>query len=76
VIISHREIVIADSQSCTCNQDEGGRLIMLTWELDNSATRESLQEAVECALPCYHPDCRVLQQRRLPCWAINKIKYL
>ena len=64
-VITDREIVFVDSQSYAYNQDEGGRLIMLAWKFTNTGTRESLQEPVDCAMLCYHPDCQEIQLRMI-----------
>ncbi|MGB5439616.1 MAG: hypothetical protein WBN57_04230 [Gammaproteobacteria bacterium] len=62
-VITDKEIIFVISQADACKQNEGGRLIMLSWIFPNTAARESLNEPVDCELLYYHEDSSAIQLR-------------
>jgi hypothetical protein len=62
-VITGSEIVFVDSQSYAYNQQQGGRLIMLAWKYLNTASRQALNQPVECEVRFYHPESSEIQLR-------------
>ncbi len=62
-VITDNEIVFVDSLAYAYNQDEGGRLIKIAWQFDNTNDRESLNEPVDFDAVYYDPGSSEIQNR-------------
>jgi hypothetical protein len=62
-IITRGEIVFVDSLAYACRENEGGRLIVISWKIDTHFTRDSLDQPQPCEIIHYHRDGARIQQR-------------
>jgi hypothetical protein len=63
-VISHDEIVFVDSQGgYAVREGEGGRIIVLAWDLKQNSSRESLTEPVTIELVYFEKNSRHLHRR-------------
>lgn len=57
------EVIFVDSQAYTISGGEAGRLIMLSWEFTQGASRESLHRPVPVRVLFHHSDGHKAQKR-------------
>lgn len=62
-VLDKNEIVFVDSQSYAVSKDEGGRLILITWQFVESNDRDALTDPVPCEVVFYEQNNRDLQLR-------------
>lgn len=64
-VVGNQEIIFVDSQGYAVHGGEGGRLIVLAWQLAHSGTRDSLTDPVPIDLVRYQPLPREQEWRLL-----------
>jgi hypothetical protein len=62
-VIDDEEIIFIDSFNYAMRDGEGGRMIMLAWQIDREKERDSLSAPVSIGLIHYAPGIRDLQNR-------------
>jgi hypothetical protein len=62
-VITRAEIVFVDSQAYAYRNNEGGRLIVMSWRFDTQAARQSLDQPQRCEIIHYHRDGVQIQLR-------------
>jgi hypothetical protein len=62
-VISHDEIIFVDNQGYRVQDDQGGRIIVLAWNLNDAGQRESLTEPVPIEIIYFHENLRDIQRR-------------
>jgi hypothetical protein len=61
-VMDKKEIVFVDSQSYAVSKDEGGRLILISWQFPYPHDRDSLSDAMPCEVVFYdrkNPDIQL-----------------
>ena len=64
-VITADEVIFVDSQGYAVRDGEGGRLIVLAWQIRNERAREALTEPVAIDVVHYHQISADLQRRLL-----------
>ncbi len=62
-VITNEEIIFVDALNYAVHDGEGGRMIVLAWELGEHPTRDSLNEPVSIEMVQYHADTVELRSR-------------
>lgn len=62
-VVDDQEIIFVDSMDYRVHQGEGGRLILVAWQLAAPSTLESLVGPVDCRLLYYGPGLDDIQRR-------------
>jgi hypothetical protein len=65
-VLDKSEIVFVDSQSYAVSEDEGGRLILVSWNFAESVDRDALTDPVACEVVFYEKYDSNLQLRLVP----------
>ncbi len=64
-VLDKHEIIFVDSQSYATSESEGGRLILLAWQLPLSHDRDALSDPMPCEVVFYEKPNRDLQLRMI-----------
>ena len=62
-VISRDEIIYVDNQAYRVQDDQGGRLIVLAWDLTAADQRESITDPVPIEIIYFHENLRDIQRR-------------
>lgn len=62
-VVTENEIVFVDSLSYAHVDNEGGRIILLTWRFIHTHDREAIDEPVDCEIVFHHENGRAVQSR-------------
>ena len=62
-VVSRDEIIFVDNQAYRVQDDQGGRLIVLGWDLGDTEQRESISEPVAIEVIHFHVGLAKVQQR-------------
>ena len=62
-VITYDEIIFVDNQSYAVHNGEGGRLIVLAWDLEEAEPRDSLTRPVPVAIIYFQDDNREIHRR-------------
>jgi hypothetical protein len=62
-VISRNEIIYVDNQGYRVQDDQGGRLIVLAWDLTAADRRESITDPVPIKIIYFHENLRDIQRR-------------
>ena len=63
-VVEREEVIFVDSYGGYAHQDgQGGRLILIAWDLTPGAARESLSAPVPFEIICYQPGLKETQRR-------------
>jgi hypothetical protein len=64
-VITEKEIIFVDSQGYAVRDGEGGRIIVLAWQICKDSSRDALTEPVAIDIVHYHKTTTDLQRRLL-----------
>jgi len=62
-VISRDEIIYVDNQAYRVQDDQGGRLIVLAWDLTAAGERKSITDPVPIEIIYFHENLRDIQRR-------------
>ena len=62
-VISRDEIIFVDNQAYRVQDDQGGRLIVLAWDLTAADQRESITDPVPIEIIYFHENLRDIHRR-------------
>lgn len=62
-VIGNKEILFVDSQAYAVKDGEGGRLVTLAWQTQQTGQRSSLDEPVPIEVVYYRPGIETIQSR-------------
>lgn len=62
-VIGDKEIIFVDSQAYAVRDNQGGKLIVLSWEFRHDQGRDDLTKSAPIELIFYHPDARTIHNR-------------
>jgi len=62
-VISRDEIIYVDNQAYRVQDDQGGRLIVMAWDLTAADQRESITDPVPIEIIYFHENLRDIQRR-------------
>lgn len=62
-VISQDEIIFVDNQGYRVQDDQGGRIIVLAWNLGNAGKRQSLTDPVPIEIIYFHENLRDIHRR-------------
>jgi hypothetical protein len=62
-VISQDEIIFVDNQGYRVQDDQGGRIIVLAWDLGDAAQRESITNPVPINIIYFHENLQNIQRR-------------
>lgn len=62
-VITRDEIIFVDSQAYAYRNNEGGRLIVMSWRFDTHTSRHALDQPHRCEIIHYHRDSEQIQLR-------------
>ena len=65
-VIDKDEIVFVDSQSYAVSENEGGRIILIAWQFNESRDRDALSDPVPCEIVFYEQNSSDTQLRLVP----------
>ena len=62
-VITQCEIIFVDNQGYRVQGDQGGRIIVLAWDLSHASQRESLTDPVPIDIVYFHENLRGIHRR-------------
>ena len=64
-VVDEHEVIFVDSQAYTVSGGEGGRLIVLSWNFAQGASRDSLDQPVSMEVFYHYPQAQEIQKRMI-----------